>query len=246
MDASADVADHGLQALQMLQRSHYDLVLMDMQMPVMDGLQATREIRSQAALADLPVLAMTANVLAQDRERCLAAGMNEVLVKPIDPATFWDALQRWRPAPQAAAATAPATRARFQALQGPPAAGSASLPWLAKVDALDGPRGLSQMLGNATLYRRVLDRFAKAHADSSLEIREALETDQAEQARRLVHTVSGLAGTLAAPALRVEAEALERALQQGADAPVWVPLLAAYEQALDQLIGQLRKLPPVE
>ena len=245
VDATADVADHGLQALQMLQRSHYDLVLMDMQMPVMDGLQATREIRSQAALADLPVLAMTANVLAQDRERCLAAGMNEVLVKPIDPATFWGALQRWRPAPQAAAAKAPATRARFQALQGPQPATPAALHWLAKVEALDGTRGLNQMLGNAKLYRRVLDRFAKAHADSPQQIRAALETDQAELALRLVHTVSGLAGTLAAPALRVEAEALERALQQQADAPVWMPLLAAYEQALDHLVGQLRKLPPV-
>jgi CheY-like chemotaxis protein len=90
-----EIANHGAQALEALQRSSFDLVFMDMQMPVMDGLQATREIREQEGFAHLPVVAMTANAMARDRETCLRAGMNDVVTKPIDPQVLWETLLKW-------------------------------------------------------------------------------------------------------------------------------------------------------
>jgi signal transduction histidine kinase/CheY-like chemotaxis protein len=96
---SVETADNGAQALSRLSDTSFDMVLMDMQMPVMDGLEATRRIRQQPGLQRLPVLAMTANAMAEDRERCLRAGMDDVLVKPIAPADLIAAVQRWaRPA----------------------------------------------------------------------------------------------------------------------------------------------------
>lgn len=92
---TVDVAENGQVALDMLQKQHYDLVLMDMQMPVMDGLTATRKIRQQYSLKDLPVVAMTANAMASDRVKCIDAGMNDFLPKPIDPEKVWVALRRW-------------------------------------------------------------------------------------------------------------------------------------------------------
>jgi CheY-like chemotaxis protein len=77
------------------QDKDYDMVLMDMQMPVMDGVTATREIRKQAKWSALPIIAMTANAMASDRDRCIDAGMNDYLVKPIDPDQLWITLRRW-------------------------------------------------------------------------------------------------------------------------------------------------------
>ncbi|MBK9956849.1 MAG: response regulator [Rhodocyclaceae bacterium] len=109
----ADVADNGQVAIDMLDRASYDLVLMDMQMPVMDGLEATRRIRASSAHAGLPIVALTANAMRQDRAQCLAAGMDDFLAKPIDPEDLWAVLLRHIPARQApAVAVAPAPAAK--------------------------------------------------------------------------------------------------------------------------------------
>jgi two-component system sensor histidine kinase/response regulator len=90
-----DIADNGEIAVRMVQSADYDLVLMDMQMPVMDGIEATKAIRSISRFATLPIVAMTANAMSGDRERCLAAGMNDHIAKPIDPDEFFSMLKRW-------------------------------------------------------------------------------------------------------------------------------------------------------
>ena len=98
---AVEVAEHGRQALEMARTKTWDLVLMDMQMPVMDGIEATRAIRDLAGWATTPILALTANVFEDDRIHCLAAGMNDVLTKPLRPAVLYGALLRWLPAQEA-------------------------------------------------------------------------------------------------------------------------------------------------
>ncbi len=90
-----DLAENGEIAVRMAQENDYDAVLMDMQMPVMDGIEATRAIRSDPRLQDLPIIAMTANAMAIDREKCLEAGMNDHIGKPIDPDQLFSVLLRW-------------------------------------------------------------------------------------------------------------------------------------------------------
>ena len=93
--SEVDVADNGEIAVRMVKERVYDLVLMDMQMPVMDGIEATKVIRADPRFETLPIVAMTANAMAVDRDRCLEAGMNDHIAKPIDPDQLFKVLLRW-------------------------------------------------------------------------------------------------------------------------------------------------------
>src|SRR5262249_8820734 len=153
--------DNGEIAVAMVAQAPYDLVFMDMQMPVMDGVSATRAIRAQPRFEHLPIVAMTANAMEQDRNRCLDAGMNDFLVKPIDPQAMRSMLLRWvRPraaqpaAPTPASASAPApvavpAPASVPAQPRPPATPGDALP---AVPGLNTTLGLSRMVGKKPLY----------------------------------------------------------------------------------------------
>ncbi|SFA67342.1 response regulator [Metapseudomonas otitidis] len=222
-----DLAENGLDALDRLRwqpDGHYALVLMDMQMPVLDGLEATRRLRQEGRFARLPIIAMTANALADDRERCLAAGMNDHIAKPIEPRELWGTLSRWLgPRPAAAPPVAPPLPA-----------------WhLPGVDIADGIR---RALGREDAYRRLLVRFAEGQRDWSQRMRAALASGQRSQAERQAHDLRGLAGSLGAHGLKAQAATLEQALADAAEPERIEPLLTELEPPLLALVGAIEAL----
>lgn len=204
-----DVADNGQLALEALDKGSYDIVLMDMQMPVMDGLAATRAIRAQPRFERLPVVAMTANAMEEDRRRCLEAGMNDHLAKPIEPTDLWAKLLKWIPAraPAAADAVRPAAAAQVELPEG--------------ILGLDVDAGLRRVLGKRALYRSMLQKFVAGQRDTIAQLRTALANGEAGNAERIAHTTKGVAGNIGAAGVQAAAESVERALRdQRSDAEV--------------------------
>ncbi len=217
---AAVVARDGAEALELLQREKVDGVLMDCQMPVLDGLSAARRIRSQARWRSLPILAMTANASLTDRDEALAAGMNDHIAKPVDVETFYATLARWlvdARTPEAAAGTGTTVHA---------------LPPLPGIDLREG---LSRVFGNEALFRRMLRLFAKHHDRFVAEFEAALSQPESRPALALLHTLRGAASTVAATEVAAAAGALEDLLRDGP--PAEVP---AARQRLQRALAQLR------
>ena len=226
-----EVAENGEVGLRRVQEGAYDLVLMDLQMPVMDGLEATRRIRALPGREALPVLAMTANAMEGDRERSLAAGMNDHVTKPIDPDQLFEALLRWLPnrAPGAAAA---------------PASPTADEP-LSRVPGLDPADGLRRVLGKREAYVGILRRFVSGQARVPEEIKAALSEGRRADAERAAHTLKGVAGSIGARDLQGLAAAVETAIRGGAALAEIEGRLAPAEASLVALVAALRgALPP--
>ncbi|HEY0666322.1 MAG TPA: response regulator [Gallionella sp.] len=191
------IADDGMEALQALQRESFDAVLMDMQMPKMDGLEATRKIRENPALAGLPIIAMTANAMTGDRETCLAAGMNDYLSKPLNYQLLYATLARW-------------TRRDVPAAAVRSAEGGGNSGYAPAV--LDTGRGISGM-GGKDLYLSMLAQFIPSQGQSVQAIGEALAADDHAAAERLAHTLKGVAASVGAGQLAESAGRLERAIR---------------------------------
>ena len=226
---AVDLAADGAIALQKVRQQRYDVVLMDMQMPVMDGLSATRAIRQLPGMQALPIIAMTANAMAQDRERCLEAGMNDHIAKPIDVQELVDKLRRWvRPG---GSRQPPARAARPR--QPAPGPQSGWIDALADIEGLDARRGLGLVMGRERLYRELLTRFVASQSGQAKAIAQALASGQRDEARRLAHTLKGLAGQIGALPLREQAARLEAALRDGEADPA--PLLAGIASELPRL-----------
>jgi PAS domain S-box-containing protein len=200
-------AQDGREALQRLaDDGPFDGVLMDCQMPVMDGYAATRELRRNPAWQSLPVIAVTAGALAADREQALACGMNAQVGKPIDADLLLRTMAQW--IGRAGASPPAATPSAF-----PPASPQAGAPAaVAGGPAIDCERGLQHCLGNPAFYRRMLRGFRDTTRDFGPAVRAALAEGRAADARRRVHDLKGLAGTIGALALQGDAQALLQAL----------------------------------
>ena len=226
---AVDVAAHGQQALDALERKRYDVVLMDMQMPVMDGETATRLLRADPRFANLPVIAMTANAMEADRQRCFAVGMNDHVAKPIDPAQLWAALARWiraRPGLGEAAAPEPPADAVTDALP-------QALP------GVDMVLGLRRALGRPGLYADLLRRFSQGQAAWGTDFDAALAAGELLQAERMAHTLRSVAANIGAQALSQQAQALEQALRAQAPQEQVQALRDALEGALHPLLQAL-------
>ena len=227
-----DLANHGQHALEMLDLKHYDCVLMDVQMPVMDGYTATGEIRRQARFEHLPVLAMTANATVEDRERALAAGMNDHIAKPIDPRTLLAALLRW-------------VGRQDREVPGPPrspvADEAGSGLQLPELPGIDSRTGIARLGGNVDLYRKLLNKFAANNADAVVAISDALLAGDRETAIRQAHTLKGVGGNIGADKLALVAAELETALHtQGEDPPS--RLMQGVERELSLVVQSINSL----
>jgi len=195
-------AESGEQALESLQERSFDLVLMDIQMPGMDGYETTRRIRLNPSWKDLPVVAMTAHAMAGDRQRCLDAGMNEHIPKPIDPEHVYQLLSIWL------------TSDSQQSVEASHAVSmTTQLP--ANLPGMDIHWGLNRIGGNQELYIRLLKSLFNDHSDKMEELKGMLDRQDIENARRLTHTLHGVAANLGARELATASENMGASLQSG-------------------------------
>jgi CheY-like chemotaxis protein len=245
-----DVACDGQEALDALRVSRYDLVLMDMQMPRLDGLEATRRLRENPAHAQLPVLAMTANVFESDRDECRSAGMNDFVPKPVSPAQLYAKLLYWLDrAPGRAGAEQPQPPTTLEPTPSanntgnPPAETDPRFERLASVRGLDVERGLALVLGRVPSYLRVLGSFSRLHAADARRLRNAVEAMDRRALRNLAHKLRGASGSIGASGVADAAIVLDDALRdpQLADA-ILQPMVLATADALEQLVNDLRHI----
>jgi len=235
-------AENGREGLERVRSEVFDLVLMDIQMPEMDGLTATRLLRADPRFGDLPVVAMTAHAMSGDREKSLAAGMNDHITKPIDPRRLVDALLQWLPATPRSAE--PASPTRPTASSRSDAAGQPELP--DSLPPFDIPAALRRVSGKKSLLLKLLLRLPEEFADMPQRVAAALSRSDLDEARRLAHTVKGVAATVEAGALAAAARDLEDAAHARAHERM-ADCLDAFEAALRpalEAISALRPAPP--
>ena len=226
------VVGDGQQALDLLAKdSAFDGILMDCQMPVMDGYEATRRMRADPALAKLPILAMTANAMAGDRDKVLAAGMNDHIPKPLQPEQMFATMARWiKPAEKPASSSS--VRAQTSADE--------ALPMLPGIDTT---AGLATCAGNAALYRKQLLRFLQSQQHFAQDFAHAGQADDPDAATRCAHTLKGNAGNIGARELEQAAAALEAACNKRETAMI-DQLLPKLGQTLATVLGGLAALAP--
>src|SRR5262245_17885828 len=227
-EAFVDLAENGEIALRMIKDNEYDAVLMDVQMPVMDGVEATRILRADPRFQNLPIIAMTANAMVSDRILCLEAGMNDHIAKPIDPDQLFGVLLRWvkrtdgdgKSALDGAAAPI-ATRS-----------GDAEL----SIPGIDVRAGLKRTGGNQKRYEALLRKFAEQQAGTIASIRTALVGSDTATAERVAHSLKGAAATLGANSLSEAAARVEGAIKSGRGVEEAVQFLSL---ALDGVLSDL-------
>ncbi|MEO5340957.1 MAG: response regulator [Magnetococcus sp. MYC-9] len=229
-------ADNGLEGVQKVRQHPFDVVIMDLQMPVLDGYAATRQIRSDPTFQGLPIIAMTANALSGERERYLAAGMNDYVTKPVDMIQLYTALAN-AVAPQAAAALPQAAPVALAA--------QPESPELPEMEGIDQRFALNKLGGNRRLYRRLLQKFIETQIDASVQLRQALAEGEQEVALRTLHTLKGVSGNVGARELQEMCERLEQCLSQGESADC-AQLLDRFHRLLGRVLRVVSQavLPP--
>jgi polar amino acid transport system substrate-binding protein len=225
MGIEVEIANNGRLALEALDSRSYDLVLMDLQMPEMDGYEATRRIRANKQYEHLPLIAMTAHAMASEREHCLAVGMNEHIPKPIDPSHLFNVLSRWLKPVQPSPAT-------DQTLEN-------TLEYPQNLPGIDFKWGLERVGGNLNLYLNLLKEFVSNHSQDMEKITEQIEVGELDTVIRTLHTLEGVSGNIGAHTLEQTSKQLHAALlKHHIDSE---PNLSdTFRQAFEELLNSLR------
>jgi CheY-like chemotaxis protein/anti-sigma regulatory factor (Ser/Thr protein kinase) len=234
-DLEVSIANNGEEAVHMLRGERFDAVLMDIQMPVMDGFQATYKIRRELNLDELPIIAMTAHALRGDRDKCMQAGMNDYLTKPINPRLLFDVLQRWVvPGHTGLPPLAP---------QQPQPIGEGNWGNLS-IAGISIESGLYKVNHNRKLYQKLLRSFVKDFGNGVQLIADCLGQDKIDEARRIVHSIKGVAGNIGAENLFEQARDIEHALlteQPALGSDLWRDFAASLEETvrgIDEFLQQ--------
>ncbi|MBF0383381.1 MAG: response regulator [Magnetococcales bacterium] len=220
------IAINGLEAVNAIDNdTSFDAVLMDIQMPVMNGYDAAKKIRKQPSCSGIPIIAMTANAMIGDRENCLSAGMNDHIAKPIDPRVLFSTLIEWIEPKEGTLKEVPKESIRSMV-------SANDLPDLPGVDL---EKGLLRTAYNVDLYKNLAKRFVKDHGDDVSKIYEALASEDMKQAERLTHSVKGVAGNLGASSLQDKLAILELAVR-GSELNRAHDILPALKESFDELV----------
>ena len=231
-----DIANHGQEAIDMVGIKHYDIVLMDMQMPVMDGITATIEIRKNTNFDAVPIVAMTANARTEDKEKCLNAGMQDYISKPIDPEKLFNVLLTWIK-PRNGVGEIIESEQKNDAEQSAP---EINLNDLLRIEHLDVELGLQRVLGNRTLYLTILRKYINGQDTVVDEIRTALNATDYSTAERLAHTIKGVSGNIGAVLLQSTAAELENMIHISDITNIDVKL-TVFSEMLNDMIAKIKK-----
>jgi signal transduction histidine kinase/CheY-like chemotaxis protein len=242
--AIVTIANHGGEAVKILtagdQPPKFDVVFMDLQMPEMDGFTATRLLRGDPRLLNFPIIAMTAHALVEERQRCLDAGMNDHVSKPIDPDNLFVTLLRWvKPRPNQAATVQ-------SAVPDTKASDEVALPEISGIKVMEG---VNRVAGNRKLYRDLLEQFAVKQAGAPDQVSAAIESGDLKLAERIAHTIKGVAGNLGIVEVQSVAQKLEKALRDGeeslsASLAEFASVMGMEIQAINKALRDSASVPP--
>ena len=224
-----DIANNGQEAIEMVKENYYDIVFMDMQMPIMDGVTATIEIRKDTRFSHLPIVAMTANAMTQDKEKCLKSGMNDHVAKPIDPNELFRVLLKWvkpKIVKSLPNENLPVIKPQLED----------KLPY---IDGLDVELGLKRVIGKKPLYLNMLRKYAINQAHTSAELRAALAEDNYNLAEHIAHSAKGVSGNIGATTLQNMADTLEKMISNHASRDVIAAQITLFEDTQSAMIAAL-------
>lgn len=233
---SIDIAENGEIAVKKVREGSYDIVLMDMQMPVMDGVTATKEIRKKEEYVSLPIVAMTANAMLGDRKKCAEAGMNDHIAKPINPNQLFSTLLKWIPAKQS----------NERQVQQQPSIKPVEYELQLNIPGLDAEMGLKRVLGKKKSYINLLRKYVSGQKDTFVQIDKMLSKGDWSSAERLAHTLKGVSGSIGAIVIEGKAAELESAIREKVPYQTLKPMINETAVMLEKMVEYLENTLPKE